>query len=157
MRTGSDQYVSFLLDRTRTACRNEGYSVNTEERYLYWVHRFLNDCGVSAPGDLRAESARAFLRTLQDCTYSTRKQAHNALGFLFDEVLVRPIGEARIPADGTEAAEWASLHRMRAPLETEAGTVGSDRSFARPGRASSPHPRGERSFSPVEVRGPARH
>lgn len=134
MRPGSDQYVSFLLDRTRATCRQEGYSSSTEKRYLYWVRRFLNDSGVSTPGDLQAESARIFLSTLQDCAYSTKNQAHNALSFFFSEVLAGPIGEE---------VEWDSMVQTKASLGTEVVTAGSDRSFSRLGRASSPHLQGK--------------
>jgi hypothetical protein len=130
MRLGSNQYVSFLLDRTRVTCRQEGYSSSTEKRYLYWVRRFLNDVEVAVPKDLRPESARAFLRTLQDYTYPTKNQARNALSFFFDEVLAGPIGEG---------VEWGFMPQMRSSLGTEAGTAEAGRPFARLGRASSPH------------------
>lgn len=104
MRPGSDQHTSFLLDRTRAACRQEGYSSSTEARYLYCVRRLLNDFEVTTPGKIPTESPRAFCVTCRD-TYSTKKQARNALRFFFDEVLMGPT---------EDEVTWDSIFQTRA-------------------------------------------
>lgn len=99
MSIDSNHYASFLLDRTRIACRREGYSGRTEERYLYWVRRFLNECEVSVPSDIQPGSARAFLDTLREYEGPTQKQARTALHFFFDEVLLGPTGSEIVPTE----------------------------------------------------------
>ena len=142
--------------RTRAACRQERYSSSTEERYLYWVRRFLNQREVSAPGDLQGASVRAFLGTLRECTYPTRKQARNALRFLFDKVLVGPVGSDVVsPKEAARTRGSAGL-RMAVSAEAEALSALPERTVPEGGPVSAVHPQGGASAQ-QGVAGRVRH
>jgi len=79
-----------LLDRVRQAVRTRGYSLRTEETYVYWVRRFILFHGKRHPAELGVEGVTAFLSDLavrMHVAPSTQNQARAALLFLFSKVL----------------------------------------------------------------------
>ncbi len=84
------------LERLITEIRTRGYSIRTEESYHRWVVRFLSRQGHDHLEDITAKDVRLFLEYLvieKNVAASTQNQALNALVFLFDTVLERPLGE----------------------------------------------------------------
>jgi integron integrase len=87
---------SSLLDRFRHACRRRHFSKHTERSYRRWVIRYVRFHDTTHPRDLDATDVRAFLNHLavnRDVAAATQNQALNALVFLYDEVLDRPLGD----------------------------------------------------------------
>jgi integron integrase len=84
------------LSALDTALRLRNYSVNTAQIYERWACRFILFAGDRDPGSLSAPDVAAFLEHLAvDCnvTPNTQNQALNALVFLFDQALRRPLGD----------------------------------------------------------------
>jgi len=85
-----------LLDRVRQTCRRRQYSYHTETAYVRWVTRFVRFHETTHPHHLDADDVRAFLNHLavdREVAASTQNQALNALAFLYDHVLERPLGD----------------------------------------------------------------
>jgi len=85
-----------LLDRVRQTCRRRQYSYHTETAYVRWVTRFVRFHETMHPRHLDADDVRAFLNHLavdREVAASTQNQALNALAFLYDHVLERPLGD----------------------------------------------------------------
>jgi len=85
-----------LLDRVHAACRHRQFSRHTEKSYRRWIIRFVHFHDTTHPRDLDAADVRAFLSHLaveRDVAASTQNQALNALVFLYDDVLDRPLGD----------------------------------------------------------------
>ena len=79
-----------LLDRARQAVRTRGYSLRTEETYVYWVRRFILFHQKRHPADLGVEGVTSFLSDLavrMREAPSTQNQARAALLFLYSKVL----------------------------------------------------------------------
>jgi len=95
--------------RLITACRERGFAWRTEETYRRWAHRFADFISPRLPMTADATEVTAFLSMLaakQRASFSTQKQALNALVFLMQEALSRDLGnmpfkraapQARIP------------------------------------------------------------
>ena len=84
-----------LLDSVRHIIRLRHYSVRTEERYVEWILRFVRYHGMKHPQEMGSSEVAAFLSHLAldlDVAAATQKQAFNALGFLYREVLKKDIG-----------------------------------------------------------------
>ncbi len=76
--------------------RRRGYSLRTEQAYLDWVERFSRFHGGREPSTLGATEVKRFLEHLaveRNVAVNTQNQALNALVFLFEQVLGRPLGE----------------------------------------------------------------
>lgn len=76
--------------------RTRGLSIRTEKAYLGWCCRFLARYGGAAPGTLGAAEVAKLLEELaveRNVSANTQNQALNALVFLYDKVLERPVGD----------------------------------------------------------------
>lgn len=88
---------SDLVDSLRKIIRRRQYSLRTEQTYESWILRFLaynKESGTSFD-DAGPEQVRSYLNYLVDkrqVSASTQSQALNALVFLFEQVLERPLG-----------------------------------------------------------------
>ena len=88
--------ASPFLISVREAIRVRHYSIRTEEAYVQWVKRFILFHGKRHPAEMGEAEVAAFLTHLAvvgDVASSTQNQALNALVFLYDNVLGRPLGE----------------------------------------------------------------
>src|SRR5262245_17121260 len=98
-----------LFDQVREVMRFHHYALRTERTYLQWIRRYLvfhrqaggdsrsaSFQGWRHPSDLGAVGVAAFLSHLastRDVAASTQNQALNALVFLYEQVLLRPLGD----------------------------------------------------------------
>jgi len=76
--------------------RTRGYSYKTEASYRHWAQRLLAFSGADSLDSLVPEQVREYLGYLavrREVTAGTQNQALNALVFLFNHVLKRPLGE----------------------------------------------------------------
>ena len=84
-----------LLDQVRRALRIRHYSPRTESAYAHFV-RYIRFHGIRHPNEMGARDVSAFLTHLaveRNVAASTQNQALNALVFLYEPVLERPLGE----------------------------------------------------------------
>lgn len=110
--------------------RTQHKSIRTERAYVGWIRRFI-DCSRGLGRNVAPEMmVRAFLESIApDCAASTQNQALNALAFLFNQVLEKPLGDfgdwakarrpARLPVWLTRE-EWG---RLRAQLNGTAALM----------------------------------
>jgi integrase len=103
-----------LFDQVREVMRFHHYALRTEEAYLQWIRRFLvfhrtrpfaGQGSWRHPRDMGAAEVGAFLSHLAvagDVAASTQNQALNALVFLYEQVVQKPLGEL---------AEFARVNR----------------------------------------------
>jgi len=87
---------SAFLESVRDAIRVRHYSIRTEEAYLMWAKRFILFHGKRHPAEMGPREVGAFLTHLavnRSVAPATQNQALNALVFLYDKVLERPLGE----------------------------------------------------------------
>lgn len=85
-----------FLERVRAAIRVRRYSIRTEQAYLHWVRRFIVFNDRRHPDSLGEAEVAAFLSHLAvDCAVApaTQNQALNAIVFLYNAVLDRPLGD----------------------------------------------------------------
>lgn len=90
------QGPSPFMESVRTAIRVRHYSIRTEEAYLMWVRRFILFHGKRHPAEMGAPEVGKFLSHLavdRSVAPATQNQALNALVFLYDRVLERPLGD----------------------------------------------------------------
>jgi hypothetical protein len=76
--------------------RQRNYSIRTEEAYRGWAERFIAFIGGGDLSEAGAREVKAFLQALAvqgRVAASTQNQALNALVFLYDKVLERPLGD----------------------------------------------------------------
>ena len=88
--------ASPFLERVRAAVRVRHYSIRTEQAYLYWVRRFINFHQRRHPDTMGAREVAAFLSDMAvrgHVAPATQNQALNALVFLYDAVLERPLAD----------------------------------------------------------------
>jgi integron integrase len=74
------------------------YSKRTIESYLYWIKAFINFQGKRHPENLGEQSVAQFLSHLavnKTVSSSTQRTALNALAFLYNKFLDKPIGDMR--------------------------------------------------------------
>ncbi len=86
-----------VLERTREILRHKHYAWNTEKVYCHWIERYGRYV-CKLPRELSSEQKmERFLTCLaqSDCSASTQNQAFNAILFLYNEVLERPLGNVR--------------------------------------------------------------
>jgi len=82
--------------RIHAEIRTRGYSYKTEACYRHWAQRLIAFSGADSLDDIAPELVREYLGYLavrREVTAGTQSQALNALVFLFNQVLKRPIGE----------------------------------------------------------------
>ena len=76
--------------------RQKGYSLRTEKTYLHWIKRFILFHGKRHPNTMGGEEVRLFLSHLansENVATNTQKIALNALAFLYNKFLNRPLGD----------------------------------------------------------------
>lgn len=85
-----------FLDQLRFFMRQQHLSLATENTYVYWVHQFIVFCGRKHPDQLGPADVDRFLSHLaieKQCAANTQALALNALVFLYQRFLQRPLGE----------------------------------------------------------------
>jgi integron integrase len=85
-----------FLDRFRFFMRQQHLSLATEKAYVYWVHQFIVYCDRQHPEQLGPADVDRFLSHLaieRQCAAGTQALALNALVFLYQRFLQRPLGE----------------------------------------------------------------
>jgi integrase len=85
-----------FLRRVRGVIRVRHLSIRTEDAYVGWIKRFILFHGKRHPAAMGEAEVAAFLTHLAvdgQVASSTQNQALNALVFLYDAVLERPLGE----------------------------------------------------------------
>ena len=85
-----------MLDQVSATCRRRHFSRRTEEAYRFWIRQFIFFHGKQHPCDLGAIEVEGFLNHLaveRRVAASTQSQALNALVFLYDGVLHKPLGQ----------------------------------------------------------------
>ena len=134
-----------LFDQVREVMRFHHYALRTEEAYLQWIRRFLvfhrtRRAANSAAGgeqgswrhprDMGSAEVGAFLSHLAvagDVAASTQNQALNALVFLYEQVVQKPLGElaefarvdrpARLPTVLTQEETQGVLAALKPGLQ----------------------------------------
>ncbi len=90
-----------LIDQVRQVLRYHHYAYRTEQTYCDWIIRFIKFHGSQThPKDMGKSETEAFLSHLatnRKVAASTQRQALNALVFLYDHVLDKPIGDDIAP------------------------------------------------------------
>jgi integron integrase len=85
-----------VLEKLKAEIRRRAYSIRTEQAYESWVARYLAFVGQADPAALGEAEVMAFLQHLavdRQVTASTQNQALNALVFLYQHILQRPLGD----------------------------------------------------------------
>lgn len=85
-----------FLESIRSACRLRGYSLRTEETYIYWTKQFVYFTGKKHPNTCGTEEVTAFLTHLaekKNVAANTQKIALNALVFVYRHVIKQELGE----------------------------------------------------------------
>ena len=89
-----------LLDQLRQAAMNHYGRSEPAERHVDWVRRFIHFHGERHPRELDLGASATFLehlvRSEKDALLAA-EQAHEAILFLYDDVLKMPLGELLIP------------------------------------------------------------
>ncbi len=96
-----------FMDQVRLAIRRRGLAYRTEKTYCHWILRFIRFHGRRHPEDLTTKEVEAFLDDLaiqKTVSINTQKTALNALSFLYNQFMQRPLGEL----------SFASTQRTRA-------------------------------------------
>jgi len=91
----ADPHKPKFLEEVRRALRLRHYSIRTEGSYLDWIKRFILFHGKRHPNDMGEAEVSAFLTYLaadRNVSASTQNQALNALVFLYQQFLQRPLG-----------------------------------------------------------------
>ena len=85
-----------LFSRFTAEVRRRGYSIRTEQTYAVWICQFIVFHGKGDPASMGPQEVLGFLEYLalgRKVAASTQNLALNALVFLFDRVLNKPLGE----------------------------------------------------------------
>lgn len=85
----------FLMN-IRSVCRVRGYSLRTEETYLYWIKQYIFFTNKRHPNDCGADDVTAFLTFLavkRHVSVNTQRVALNSLIFLYRHVLNQDLGD----------------------------------------------------------------
>ncbi len=85
-----------FMEAMRREMRLRGYSLRTEKTYLSWIKRFILFHGKQHPEKMGVVGVRAFLTHLsanRGVSPNTQKTALNALAFLYNKYLQRPLGD----------------------------------------------------------------
>ena len=85
-----------LLELFAAVCRRRHFSHRTEESYRYWIRQYIFYHDKQHPRELGAAQVEAFLNHLavtRKVAASTQTQALNALVFLYESVIERPLGD----------------------------------------------------------------
>lgn len=85
----------FLTDM-RQFMRLHGYSIRTENTYIYWIRFYIRFHRLRHPTELGADHVVMFLSYLankRDVSINTQKVALNSLAFLYNKYLNQPLGD----------------------------------------------------------------
>lgn len=83
------------MDRVRTVCRRRHFSPRTEEAYAHWIRRFIFFHQKRHPDLMGSPEVELFLNHLashRQVSASTQTIALNAIVFLYNDVLEKPLG-----------------------------------------------------------------
>jgi len=92
----ADAVYKEIFVRFRSEMRRRHYSMRTEQSYKEWIRRFLFFHDLKSPQELGAESVKEYLEYLAEkrqVTASTQSQALNAIVFLYNQVIDKPLGD----------------------------------------------------------------
>jgi hypothetical protein len=84
-----------VIDKSRTVLRTLHYAYRTEMTYLDWICRFFSFKELADPEQLEKDDVKTYLEylaTKRQVSASTQRQTLNAIVFLFDKVLGKPLG-----------------------------------------------------------------
>jgi site-specific recombinase XerD len=87
---------SRLLDQVSIVCRRRHLSPRTEDSYRFWIRQYIHFNDRRHPNTLAGAEVEAFLNhpaAERRVAPSTQTQALNALVFLYDLVLQKPLGD----------------------------------------------------------------
>jgi len=94
---------SELLTKVRFVARTQHKSYATEKAYVGWINRFVQFSKSLPKADRPEAKVRAFLESIAPhSAASTQNQALNAIAFLFNQVLEKPLGSF---------GDWAKAER----------------------------------------------
>ena len=85
-----------FLELIRRIMRLRGYSIRTEQSYLYWIKYYIRFNKNEHPKVMRKVEAIAFLDYLasdRNVTSNTQRVALNAIVFLYSKILETPLGD----------------------------------------------------------------
>ncbi len=85
-----------FLSRVRSVCRLRGYSLRTEDTYIYWIKQFIYFTGKRHPADCGPKEVEEFLTYLavvRHVAINTQRLALNALVFVYRHVLDQDLGD----------------------------------------------------------------
>lgn len=89
-------YNSEFMRDLRGFIRERGYSYDTEKTYTHWVKRFIHYSNDQQPKNFGAPQVERFLSHLaleENVAVGTQKTALNALAFLYNKFLQKPLGK----------------------------------------------------------------
>lgn len=87
---------SQFMTELRQSLRMRGYSMRTEKTYSYWVADFIRFHGMQHPSNMGPDQVVAYLSFLannRNVAINTQKSALNALAYLYNQFLERPLGD----------------------------------------------------------------
>jgi len=87
---------SAFLNDIRQTLRLAGYSLKTEKTYVYWIKFYIRYHRLKHPVELSENDVVSFLNYLANkrhVTVNTQKTALNALAYLYNQYLKRPLGD----------------------------------------------------------------
>lgn len=118
-----------FLDQFRTFIRLDGKSYATENTYVYWVHQYILFHKKLHPAKMGSEQISAYLSHIAlvaNSSPNTQKTALNAIMFLYNRFLKRPIDKLdfqyakkpqRIPTVFTHAEAMAIIECLSMPYK----------------------------------------
>lgn len=116
-----------FLDQLRGYIRTQGLALKTEKTYIHWVIRYIRFHGLKHPETMGAAEVEAFLSHLslrRNVSQSTQRTALNALVFLYNRFLGRPLGKLawrganankRIPTVFTHHEAMSVINQLPSP------------------------------------------
>lgn len=85
-----------FLDQLRAHIRSQGLAYQTEKTYVHWIVHYIHFHGKRHPTELGVADVENFLSHLslnRDVTRNTQRIALNALAYLYNRFLDRPLGD----------------------------------------------------------------
>ncbi|SFX42145.1 integron integrase [Marinospirillum alkaliphilum] len=85
-----------FLNAIQQDLRQKGYALKTEKTYVHWIKRFILFHQKRHPETMGSEEVRLFLSSLANDRHvavNTQKTALNALAFLYNQFLDKPLGD----------------------------------------------------------------
>ena len=85
-----------FLNEIRRFIRQQGMSMRTEKTYIYWIKSYIRYHKLAHPstiGDREITEFLSYLANDRHVAINTQKTALNALAFLYNQFLKRPLGD----------------------------------------------------------------